>query len=407
MEGRNAVHFGAGNIGRGFLGQVYSESGYSTQFIEAVPNVVDALNARGRYQIEIAEEPPGQMWVERVSAVLASDVELVAQTVANADIASTAVGVNVLPKIAESLALGLQRRFEQARGTLDIIVCENLIGAGPFLREQVRTALPAEWHTTLDEQIGFVEASIGRMVPIVPPAKREQDPLWIAVEAYCELPVDKDAFRGPIPPIPHLKPIAPFAAYVERKLFIHNLGHATAAYLGYLKGYEFVWQAAEDPDIIAATSAAMEASALALSRRHGLDLADLKDHVSDLIHRFANRALGDQVLRVAADPIRKLGPNDRFMGAIQMCLDTRVDPTPIARGAAAALLFDAPTDPSARTLQQMIREQGYDSVIQTLSANEGVVQIIRRRVDFSPHRCPGLQAAENPEGKQNPEQRSG
>ncbi len=317
-----AVHFGAGNIGRGFLGQLYSDSGYSTVFVEAVPAVVEALNARGRYPIEIAEEVRSTVWVERVSGVLASDAPAVERAVAGADIAATAVGVIALPTIAEVLAAGIARRFEEGRGPLDVIVCENLIHAGPFLREQVRSHLSSKWHAALDTQIGFVEASIGRMVPVVPPERRKEDLLWIAVEAHCELPVDADSFRGAVPPIRHLKPISPFEAYVERKLFIHNLGHATAAYLGWLAGYEFLWQCMADSEIVNHSRAAMMDSALALSRRHGLDLADLAEHVQDLLRRFANRALGDQVLRVAADPIRKLGANDRFMGAIRMCLET-------------------------------------------------------------------------------------
>jgi mannitol-1-phosphate 5-dehydrogenase len=188
--------------------------------------------------------------------------------------------------------------------------------------------------------------------------------------------VDKEAFRGPIPPIHHLKPIAPFAAYVERKLFIHNLGHATSAYLGYLEGYEFVWQAVENTAIREATSAAMSASALALSRRHGLPMPDLEAHVDDLLLRFANRALGDQILRVAADPIRKLGFNDRFMGAIRMCLETGVDPAPIAVGAAAAFHFDPENDPSAVRLQEMIRAKGVDAVILELTGDQFVAETV-------------------------------
>lgn len=367
-----AVHFGAGNIGRGFLGQLYSQSGYSTTFIEAVPAVVDALNAHGGYLIQIAEATPESVQVENVSAVLASDLGAVATAIAAADIVSTAVGVNVLAKIAESLALGIQTRFKDGAGPLDIVVCENLIDAGAFLREEVRKHLSAEWHGPLDDRIGFVEASIGRMVPIVPPEKRELDPLWIAVEAYCELPVDKDAFRGQIPAIRHLKPMSPFKAYVDRKLFVHNLGHATAAYLGYLEGYEFIWQAVENAVIRQSTADAMTTSALALSMRHGLSLPDLYAHVDDLLRRFANRALGDQVLRVAADPIRKLGSNDRFLGAIKMCLETQVDPTAIIVGVRAALRFNPDSDPSASRLAEWIQRDGVDAVVRSLAENDRI-----------------------------------
>ncbi|MDR3689918.1 MAG: hypothetical protein P4L46_11105 [Fimbriimonas sp.] len=371
-----AVHFGAGNIGRGFLGQLYSESGFRTTFVEAIPSVVDALNSRHSYTIQIAEERPSSVRVESVDAVLASDLDAVASAISTADIVSTAVGVSALPKIADGLALGLAKRFARTERPLDIIVCENLLHAGPYLREQLRTRLAPEWGLALDERIGLVEASIGRMVPIVPAERRAADPLWVAVEAYCELPVDRDAFRGPIPAIRHLKPISPFDAYVERKLYIHNLGHATAAYLGYLSKHEFVWQAMEDSRIADVTRQAMSAAALALSHRHGLSKLDLRDHVTDLLRRFANRALGDQVLRVGADPIRKLGKNDRFVGAIRMCLESGVDPWALAYGAAAALRFDPASDPSAVKLQGWIASDGTEAVVRALAEDDAITSLI-------------------------------
>ena len=50
--------------------------------------------------------------------------------------------------------------------------------------------------------------------------------------------MDATAFRNPIPPIPGLDPKQHMAAYVDRKSFIHNLGHAASAYLAYLADSE-------------------------------------------------------------------------------------------------------------------------------------------------------------------------
>jgi len=362
---KSAVQFGAGNIGRGFLGQLFCESGYRTTFIDVQDDLVSALNARGEYPLRIVDEIPETLTVRNVRAVNARDADAVAGAVAGADIAATAVGVPVMDRIAAALAAGIALRFgrDPEAAPLDIIVCENMIGAGPFMRGKVREHLDPALHAALDSRVGFVEASIGRMVPVMTDAVKAEDPLLIEVEAYCELPVDAAGFRGPIPDIVHLAPHADFAAYVERKLFVHNMGHAAAAYLGYQRGHEYIWQAIADPEVRPVVEAAMDETCRALANKHGMDLQDLHAHAADLRRRFANRALGDQVARVAKDPVRKLGPNDRLVGAMRMCLENGITPVNVARAAAAALLYDAPDDPAATRIQEIARARGPLSVL--------------------------------------------
>jgi mannitol-1-phosphate 5-dehydrogenase len=364
---KTAVHFGAGNIGRGFLGQLYFESGYRTVFVDVVEPVVEALHSRHSYPIHIVDENPTQILVEHVDAVNGRDLDAVAEALAAADIASTAVGVNALPFIVPALAKGLQRRFEQDGGPLDIIVCENLIHAGSFLREKVRALLSESCHAALDAKIGFVEASIGRMVPVMTEAQKAEDLLLVCVEPYCELPVDRDAFRGPIPEIAHLKPISNFEAYVERKLFVHNLSHASTAYLGRLRGHEFIWQAIRDEKVRELVAAATAESCEALARRRGLDRAELEEHRLDLVRRYHNGALADQVERVARDPVRKLGPEDRIIGAAKQCVEAGVDPRHIALIAAAAMHYENPDDPGAVRVRQLYRSGGIRAVLKEIS----------------------------------------
>ncbi len=363
---RTAVHFGAGNIGRGFLGQLYFESGCRTVFVDVMEPVVDALRARHAYPIDIVGDKIERIVVEHVDAVNGRDLDAVAEVIAAADIVSTAVGVNALPHIVPALAMGLQRRFEQGGAPLDIIVCENLIHAGSFLREKVRAQLPEAWHAALDAQTGFVEASIGRMVPVMTEAQKAADPLLVCVEAYCELPVDRDAFRGPIPEIAHLKPIPNFGAYVERKLFVHNMSHAATAYLGSLHGHEYIWQAIRDEKVRELVAAATAESCEALARRRGLDRHELEAHRLDLERRYHNKALADQVERVARDPVRKLGPEDRVIGAAKQCMEAGVDPRYIALVAAAAMHYENPHDPGAVRVRELHRSGGVLAVLQEI-----------------------------------------
>lgn len=362
-----ALQFGAGNIGRGFLGQLYFESGYEITFVDVNPTVIQALNDRKGYDIQILGEDAQFVHVTGARCLALSDTEAVAQAVMEADIAGTSVGVAHLADVAPALAAGLNMRLA-APGPrpLDVILCENMLNASGFMREKVGALIDPALASVFESHAGFVEASVGRMVPVVSQGTRLEDPLWVGVEAYCELPVDAQGFRGPIPPIKNLLPKPNFAAYVERKLFVHNAGHASAAFLGYLKHFEFVWEAMQDPRIRPIVDAAMAESCEGLHRKHGMPLDELQVHAEDLKRRFQNRALGDQVARVAGDPLRKLGPDDRLIGAMKMCESQGVAPENLATATAAALLYDNPDDAGALKLHAMWSEVGPEGILESL-----------------------------------------
>jgi mannitol-1-phosphate 5-dehydrogenase len=362
---KRAVIFGAGNIGRGFIGQTFSLSGYHVTFVDIFTEIVSAINDAGCYPIQIVSDSQVEaVTVGPVDAIWAVDEDAVSHAVATADLMATAVGVHALPAIARSLARGFERRWQQGNLVpLDILVCENKLDADEYLRDCVQSHLSADGQDLLSQRIGFVEASIGRMVPVMPEALKKEQPLLVQVEPYHELPVDAAGFRGPIPDLVALKPFAPFSFYIRRKLYVHNLGHAMAAYLGWLKGCRTIAGAVLDRQIAPLVRQAMLESATALARSSQVDPAELTAHVDDLISRFANRRLGDTVLRVGRDPLRKLAADDRLAGALMHALAHEVRPQAIALGLAAGLLFAAEDDPSAQQMQTQIRLDGADAFL--------------------------------------------
>jgi mannitol-1-phosphate 5-dehydrogenase len=333
-----AVIYGAGNIGRGFIGQLFAFSGYGVTFIDVAEAVINALNRDRRYPVRILSDSAYEdNWVEGVRAVNGRDIEKVSAEIAAADIMATAVGVRVLPLIAPIIAAGIKRRFTQTSAPLDIIICENLIDANRVLEKLIAENLNGGEIELFHKRIGLVEASIGRMVPVQTLEMRDGNPLRICTEAYGFLPVDKEAFKGKIPEIVNMVPCGRFDFYIKRKLFIHNMGHAVCAYLGMLKDDEFIYETALQGDILSIAQNAMLESALALSSKFGVPLADLHFHIRDLLLRFSNKALGDTCARVGGDTIRKLGSRDRLVGAIGCCREEKVTPAFISVGTAAAL----------------------------------------------------------------------
>lgn len=363
---KQAVMYGAGNIGRGFIGQLFCMSGYEIAFVDVNPSVIDNLNTAHRYPIYITNgESYKEYWVTNAKGINGMDADAVALAIAEADVMATAVGVNVLGRIAATIAKGVSlRMLRGVDAPLNIIVCENMIGADAFLAKEIKSYLQDEEKAYFDTHIATVEPSIGRMVPATPKSILEKEPLAVCVEPYCELPVDKNAFLGEIPPIANLKPFSPFDFHIRRKLFMHNMSHALTAYFGALCGYTYIWEAAEDERIKRLTRGALNEAAMALSAEYSVSLDELVAFGDELIERFQNRLLGDTIERVGRDTKRKLAPNDRFVATAQLCEKHGIKPAYILSGLAAGLHFAPEGDTASQEVINGLKQNGLSHTLQ-------------------------------------------
>jgi mannitol-1-phosphate 5-dehydrogenase len=338
------VQFGAGNIGRSFVGQIFSRAGWEVVFVDIDSAVIDALNRKRKYTVEVRDRIPGNILVENVRGVSALDVEKVGNEVAGADIVATSVGQQALPRIMKPIALGLLKRRDVYKGKpLDIIICENMQNAAQFFKYSLEKVLPDDF--PLEDSAGFVETSIGKMVPIMGDREKKSDPLLVYAEAYNTLIVDRMGFKGPIPAISELDPKENIKAYVDRKLYIHNLGHGILSYTSFVfkKEYRYIWEATFDEELHWFTEKAMRESGRALIKEYPgeFDEKGISRHVEDLLSRFGNKALGDTIYRVGRDLYRKLSPDDRLIGALNLCGKHGVEAKNISLGIAASLFFKA------------------------------------------------------------------
>ena len=346
---KNALMYGAGNIGRGFIGQLFHMSGYEISFIDVNMAAIDKLNEDGQYPIYITEKDGySEYLVTGVHGVNGRDNEAIAEAMAKADIMATAVGVNILKFIAAPFAGGVRRRMEKGiEAPLNVIICENMIEADKYFAGLVKQNLSEEECRYFDSHVALVEPSIGRMVPATPKEIAEKNLLAVCVEPYCELPVDKNAFKGEIPDIKNMVPYAPFDFFIRRKLFMHNMSHALTAYFGALRGYTYIWEAASDPEIKALAEKALAEASKALHLEYGVPLAELTAFSENLIERFQNKLLGDTVERVGKDTKRKLSENDRFVGTVRLCEKHGITPVNVLSGLAAGLHFAPAADESS------------------------------------------------------------
>jgi mannitol-1-phosphate 5-dehydrogenase len=318
-EGNKIVIFGAGRIGRSFIGQLFSAAGYRVVFVDVDRQLVESLNDRKEYPVVIRDsnQPDRErtLRVTNISALYAREEKGIISQIEEADILATSVGKNGLFALTGILGRGIRSRYNRYPDKpLDIILAENVRNAGDLLLPELQKEASA---CPVQDFVGLVETSIGKMVPIMTREQMAEDPLAVYAEPYNTLILDGRAFKNPVPDVPGLSPKRNMKAWVDRKLFIHNLGHAVLAYQANFHFPEMVhtWEALEHPELHGKTRAAMLQSAVILEKMypHEYDLRQLIDHIDDLLVRFANKALGDTIFRVGCDLKRKLGRDDRLM----------------------------------------------------------------------------------------------
>jgi len=366
---KNAIIFGAGNIGRGFIGQLFHESGYALTLVDVDQPLLDDLNTHKSYTIRLVDNASeGRVVIGPLRALHSNDRTAVIESVRQASLGATAVGARVLPYIAPLVAAGMQQRLQEGiEEPLNLIVCENLKNAAAVFRGQIYEHLDAAGQAYADRCLGLVDTVIGRMVPPPTPEMRTADPGLILVEPYKELPVDRSGFLGEIPQVAAMEPCENFPAYTARKLYIHNCGHACLAYLGYLQGYEYGYEALADPGIFENVRRALDEAKTGIVDYYGVEDAWLEAHIRDLLRRFSNRALGDTIFRLGRDPVRKLAPSDRLVGPARLAEQAGLEPGALALGIAAAYRFAPTEDPIALELQQRIKIEDMPAVLESTS----------------------------------------
>lgn len=375
-----ALHFGAGNIGRGFIGKLLADSHVEVIFADVNDTVINLLKTNRTYGVKIVGDSVNTIeQVKNVTGVNSKDEAAIMALFNEVDLVTTAVGPNVLKIIASTVAKALEARLASGNTKpLNIIACENMVRGTTFLKEQVFTHLNPVIREQVETLIGFVDSAVDRIVPPVQPD--ENDPLLVTVEEFSEWIVDKTQFKGEIPAIKGMEQTDNLMAFVERKLFTLNTGHAVTSYYGKSKGYQFVKESIEDADVKAFVKSVMQESGAVLIKRYGFDPQAHAAYIEKILKRFANPFLVDDVDRVGREPLRKLSYNDRLIKPLRGTLEYGLPNDHLVRAIAMALKYRNENDPQAIELAQSLADNGVvatvkkytelqdDSVIERIAA---------------------------------------
>jgi mannitol-1-phosphate 5-dehydrogenase len=378
-----AVHFGAGNIGRGFVGLILHRAGYELVFADVVDELIDALNRTPSYLVKEVGLESSEERVDGYRAINSRrDEPALVDKIASADIVTTAVGPTVLKFVAPVIAAGLRRRAD-GKAPLAVMACENAINATDALAGHIREAVPeAEW-PAVAARATFANTAVDRIVP----AQAPDAGLDVTVETYFEWAIERPPFGGQEPSIPDATWVDDLAPYIERKLFTVNTGHATTAYHGFARGIKKLSDALADDAVRAAVTGVLDETKRLLVAKHEFSDEAQQAYVDKILQRFANPYLPDTVDRVGRQPLRKLSRSERLIGPAAELAERGVRPQHLLATVAAALSFDVPDDPESVELQRLLgtltAEQATERICGLTPADPlyaDVVAVMARRV---------------------------
>ena len=349
-----SIHFGAGNIGRGFIGQVLNQAGYETTFVDIQDEIVEALKKEQHYDVILADESEEHFTVDKVTALHSEeDSDAVVEQLAEADLITTAVGPNILPVISELLAEGLAARARNGGSTVNVIACENMVGGSEALHGYVMQHVDSSDAEAVEQVAGFPNAAVDRIVP-----EQSTEGLDVTVEPFYEWVVDESQVAGGKPDVDGITYVQDLSPYIERKLFTVNTGHASVAYLGYANGLPTIAEAVEYDSVREKVPGVLDETGRLLVEKHGFDEEEHTRYKEKILSRFSNPYISDEVTRVARNPMQKLGREERLVSPALQLLDLGHEPTHLAEVISVVLSYDDPEDEEAVELQEMVSERG-------------------------------------------------
>ncbi|GEM03342.1 mannitol-1-phosphate 5-dehydrogenase [Halolactibacillus miurensis] len=371
-----ALHFGAGNIGRGFIGYLLNQSGYDVCFVDVNQAMIDQLNQTGTYKIELLDDHQTTLTVSGVTALNSGqDKEEVIRAIKEANIITTSVGVDNLKYIVPILSEGLIERVKENDQPLDVLANENAVNASSTLKTLLSRHVGDQAMEELQGQVSFVNTAIDRLA-----LSKEADEGMIAlVEPFYEWVIHRgEMINHTLPALTGATYVDDLTPYIERKLYLVNMAHAATAYVGYLNGASTIQQALQIPDILSFIRGLMREAAAYFVEVHGVEKETQMTYIDKVLARFMNNNISDEVTRVGRSPIRKVGPDERLVKPLTALSDLDKPVNHFIKVVAAAYLFDYSGDDEAKALQKYMGEHGVKKAIEQYSMihNEDIVSRI-------------------------------
>ena len=361
----SCVIFGAGKIARGFVGHLLYLSNIDFIFVEKVNSLVDLINERGQYTVNILGDESKNTLVKGAKALKFSQTEEISEVIAKADCVFDAVGGKNLCEIVPFLTKGIEKRAQINPKPMNIVTCENWKLPADILKNGISESISEEYRNFFEENVGITEAVIMRSAIESTPELLAKDPLVVNAQDFWEFPFDASRLKAPMPDgMICQKPIYEFTGFLERKFYTYNAANGTTSFVGALLGYKYIADAAHDDRILKLLDGVYTETATALSKKHNFPFDEQWAFTRTSLNKLQDRNIVDYIERNARDPMRKLGKDDRLVGSARLCLDYGVRPESLAVAIACAIHYEEPSDEFAVKLKRMRESEGYDAILE-------------------------------------------
>lgn len=311
-----AIVIGAGKTGRGFIGRLLKEANCDIIFIDKSKELVDKLNTEGSFLVEFFGNSRSAVRVDNYKAYTWENADL-----EDANLIFVSVCGQNLTDVGASLSKLLKNDKKYY-----IITCENASKPSVTLKNAI-----------IEKCVSVSEATVFCTTI-------ESDGYNINSENYPYLQCNAELLEGYIPPVASVKPIANFADFLTRKLLTYNAASCVIAYIGAVLGYTDYGEAANTPVILKLLDKNYAATNTAMCMKFGYEPKDQAEFAALSKVKFCDRTIVDTVARNAREPHRKLGANERIIGAAKLLRECGQDSSVLELTAAAALLYDDPND---------------------------------------------------------------
>ena len=297
-----AIHFGAGNIGRGFIAPVLQENNYEVVFVDVNKELIEQINLLQRYKVKsISLNASSDIFVKNISGLLLDDEELLNKKLAQADLITTSVGPKFVKDIFNLVSSTKTEKIQT------FIAFENMY----------RASTSNSTESGLSKLV-LIDAVVDKIVP-----PQNITSLDVIVEEYGSIILDNNVNTKPL----NESKIVSYSNYEHefyKKLWLLNGLHLKLAYFGLSRNIKYIHEILSNQEGLDFAERAIDS----LSKAYSLfsnSTEDLKDFKQTILNRFSMPEIQDEVTRIARNPQIKFSKDERFERPLRLLISADED----------------------------------------------------------------------------------
>ena len=277
-----AIHFGAGNIGRGFIAPVLQDNNYEVIFVDVNKQLIEQINLLKEYKVSsISLNSSTDLLVENISGLLLEDKEPLCEKIAQADLITTSVGPKFVKDIFDLVS------NVKTEKTQSFIAFENMYRASTSNSNEKSLS-----------KLVLIDAVVDKIVP-----PQNTTSLDVTVEEYGSIVLDDNKDIKPL----NESKIVSYRNYEHefyKKLWLLNGLHLKLAYFGLSREIKYIHEI--------------------LNNQEGLEFSDSTEDLDDfkqtILNRFSLPEIQDEVIRIARNPEIKFSKDERFERPLRLLI---------------------------------------------------------------------------------------